>query len=85
MTRWLQRLGKIARVAAICGTVAWLVLLTSSPQAPDAAHPERYAHRHDVRYVSEGTELALRILLGSSFTLALVAFGCHFATRDMRE
>ncbi|MFK4724902.1 hypothetical protein E4K65_07970 [Bradyrhizobium niftali] len=85
MKRWLQRIGEIARVAAICGTVAWLVLLTSSPQAPDAAHPERYAHRHDVRYVSEGTELALRILLGSSFTLALVAFGCHFATRDMRE
>ncbi|MGX1322595.1 hypothetical protein AB7M17_006048 [Bradyrhizobium sp. USDA 377] len=85
MKRWLQRLGRVARVAAICGTVAWLVLLTSSPQAPDAAHPERYAHRHDVRYVSEGTELALRILLGSSFTLALVAFGCHFATRDMRE
>ena len=85
MKRWLQRIGEIARVAAICGTVAWLVLLTRSPQAPDAAHPERYAHRHDVRYVSEGTELALRILLGSSFTLALVAFGCHFATRDMRE
>lgn len=85
MKRWLQSIGEIARVAAICGTVAWLVLLTSSPQAPDAAHPERYAHRHDVRYVSEGTELALRILLGSSFTLALVAFGCHFATRDMRE
>lgn len=85
MKRWLQRLGKVARVAAICGTVAWLVLLTSSPQAPDAAHPERYAHRHDVRYVSGGTELALQILLGSSFTLALVAFGCHFATRDMRE
>lgn len=85
MRCWLQRLGRIARVAAICGTVAWLVLLTSSPQAPDAAHPERYAHRHDIRYVSEGTELALRILLGTSFTLALVAFGCHFATRDMRE
>lgn len=83
MKRWLQRLGKVARVAAICGTVAWLVLLTSSPQVPDAAHPERYAHRHDVRYVSDGTELALRILLGSSFTLALVAFGCHFASRDM--
>lgn len=85
MKSWLQRLGKVARVAAICGTVAWLVLLTSSPQAPDAAHPERYAHRHDVRYVSEGTELALRILLGASFTLVLVAFGCHFATSDMRE
>ncbi|WFU21342.1 hypothetical protein QA649_24880 [Bradyrhizobium sp. CB1717] len=85
MKRWLQRLGKVARVAALCGTVAWLVLLTSSPQAPDAAHPERYAHRHDVRYVSEGMEWALQILLGASFTLAMVAFGCHFATRDMRE
>ncbi|MGY8631759.1 hypothetical protein RAD15_04560 [Bradyrhizobium sp. 14AA] len=85
MKRWLQRLGKIARIAALCGTVAWLVLLTSSPQQPDAAHPERYAHRHDVRYVSEKTELVLRVLLGSSFTLAMVAFGCHFATRDMRE
>jgi hypothetical protein len=84
MTRWLQRLGKIARVLALCGTLAWLVLLTSSPEAPDAAHPQRYAHRHDVRYVSEGRELALRILLGSSFTLVLVAFACHFATRDMR-
>lgn len=39
MTRWLQRLGKIARVAALCGTVAWLVLVTISPQEPDAAHP----------------------------------------------
>lgn len=85
MKRWLQRIGKIARVVAICGTVAWLVLLTSSPQQPDAAHPQRYAHRHDVRYVSEGTELALRILLGSTFALVVVAFGCHFATRDMRE
>lgn len=85
MKRWLQRLGRIARVAALCGTVAWLVLLTSSPQQPDAAHSERYAHRHDIRYVSEGTELALQILLGSSFTLVLAALGCHFATRDMRE
>lgn len=85
MKRWLQMIGRIARVAALCGTVAWLVLLTSSPQQPDAAHPERYAHRHDVRYVSESTELALRILLGSSFTLAMVAFGCHFATRDMQD
>lgn len=85
MKRWLQTLGKMARVAAICGTVAWLVLLTSSPQTPDADHPQRYAHRHDVRYVSEGTDLALRVLLGASFTLVLVAFGCHFATRDMRD
>jgi len=85
MTRWLQRLGKIARIAALCGTVAWLVLLTISPQQPDAAHPERYAHRHDVRYVSQETGSTLRILLGSTFALVLVAFGCHFATRDMRD
>lgn len=85
MTRWLQRIGKIAKWAAIGGTVAWLVLMTNSPQSPDAAHPERYAHRHDVRYVSEGMERALQILLGASFTLALVSFGCHFATRDMGE
>ena len=85
MKRWLQRLGRIARVAAICGTVAWLVLLTSSPQAPDAAHPERYSHRHDVRYVSEATGLALSILLNSTFVLVVVALGCHFATKDMRD
>jgi hypothetical protein len=85
MKRSLQKIGKVARVAALCGTVAWLVLLTSSPQQPDAAHPERYAHRHDVRYVSEGTELALRILFGASFTLALLASGCHLATRDMQD
>lgn len=85
MKRWLQGLGKIARVAALCGTVAWLVLLTVSPQQPDAAHPERYAHRHDVRYVSQETGSILRILLGSTFALILVAFGCHFATRDMRD
>ena len=82
MKRWLERLGRIARVAALCGTVAWLVLLTISPGQPDAAHPERYAHRHDVRYVSGETGLALRILLGANFTLALVALGCHVATRN---
>ncbi|MET4203684.1 hypothetical protein ABIA95_008209 [Bradyrhizobium sp. LA8.1] len=85
MKRWLQRLGKIARIAALCGTVAWLVLLTVSTQAPDAAHPERYSHRHDVRYVSPEMGSTLRILLGSTFALVLVAFGCHFATRDMRD
>ncbi|MET4512817.1 hypothetical protein ABIB81_002133 [Bradyrhizobium sp. I1.7.5] len=85
MTRWLQRLGKIARIAALCGTVAWLVLLTSSPQEPDAAHPQRYSHRHDVRYVSQEMGSTLRILLGSTFALVLVAFGCHFAPRDMRD
>jgi len=82
--RWLQRLGKIARVFALGGTIAWLVLLTSSPQLPDAAHPVRYSHRHDVRYVSEQTEWVLRTLLGSTFALVLVAVGCHVATRDMR-
>jgi hypothetical protein len=85
MKRWLQRLGKVARVAALCGTVVWLALVTISPQAPDAAHPERYAHRHDVRYVSEDMGLVLRILLGANFTLAMVAFGCHFATKDMGD
>ncbi|WP_246773870.1 hypothetical protein [Bradyrhizobium diazoefficiens] len=84
-TRWLQRLGRIARVAALCGTVAWLVLVTISPQEPDAAHPERYAHRQDVRYVSEDMGLVLRILFGSTFALAMVAFGCHFAIRDMQD
>jgi hypothetical protein len=85
MKRWLHQLGKIARVMALCGTVAWLALTTISPQAPDAAHPERYAHRHDVRYVSADIGLALRILLGASFTLAMVAFGCHFWTRDVGD
>ncbi|QOZ69100.1 hypothetical protein [Bradyrhizobium arachidis] len=84
MKRWLERLGRIATVAGICGTVAWLVLLASSPQQPDAAHPERYAHRHSVRYVSAGTDLALQILLGSNFMLALVALGCHLAASDRR-
>ncbi|HEV2156338.1 hypothetical protein [Bradyrhizobium sp.] len=82
MKSWLERLGRIARVAALCGTVAWLMLLTISPGQPDAAHPERYAHRHDVRYVGGETGSALRILLGVNFTLVLVALGCHFATRD---
>jgi len=85
MKRWLQRLGKVARVAALCGTVAWLVLTTISPEVPDAAHPERYAQRHDVRYVSAEMGETLRILLGSTFALVLVAFGCHFATRDMQD
>lgn len=84
MKRRLQRLGHLARIAALCGTVAWLVLLTISPGQPDAAHPERYAHRHDVRYVSGETGWALRLLLGTNVTLALVALGCHVATRDMR-
>lgn len=80
----LQRIGRIARIGAICGTVAWLVLLTASPQVPDAAHPQRYAHRHDIRYVSDETGLTLRILLAASFTLFLVAVGCHFAGKDER-
>lgn len=29
--------------------------------------------------------LALRILFGATFTLAMIAFGCHFATRDMQD
>jgi hypothetical protein len=77
--------GKIARVAALCGTVAWLALTIITPREPDAVHPERYAHRHDVRYVSEDMGLVLRILLGASFTLAMVALGCHFAIRDMQD
>jgi hypothetical protein len=79
---WIQRLGKIARIAAICGTVAWLALLTISPQEPDASHPQFYGHRHVVRYVSEEMGLALHVLFSSSFALVLVAFGCHFATKD---
>lgn len=85
MRRWLHRLGQIARVGALCGTVAWLALTTISPREPDAAHPERYAHRHDVRYVSDDIGSVLRILLGVSFTLAMVAFACHFATRDVGD
>jgi hypothetical protein len=85
MMRWLQTVGKIARVGALCGTVAWLALTTISPREPDPAHAERYAHRHDVRYVSEDMGLVLRILLGSSFALAMVALGCHFAIRDMQD
>lgn len=85
MKRWLQRLGRVVRVAALCGTVVWLALVTMSPGEPDAAHPERYAHRHDVRYVSEDMGLVLRILLGSTFALAMVAFGCHFATKDIGD
>ncbi|MGY4624655.1 hypothetical protein ACVWY3_002411 [Bradyrhizobium sp. USDA 4486] len=29
--------------------------------------------------------MALKILLGSNFTLALVVLACHFATRDGRD
>ena len=85
MKRWLEGLGKFARIAGVCGTVVWLVLLTNASSQPDAAHPERYAHRHDVRYVSEETGSALRIQLGVNFTLALVALGCHLATRDVQD
>jgi hypothetical protein len=84
MKRWLQKLGGIARVAALCGAVAWLLLIESAPREPDASHPQVYSHRHDVRYVSEETGLALRILFNSTFVLVLVAFGCHFAMRDGR-
>ncbi|MBR0850002.1 hypothetical protein JQ543_19780 [Bradyrhizobium diazoefficiens] len=85
MKRRLRSLGKIARVVALCGTVAWLALTTMSPHEPDAAHTERYVQRHDVRYVSADMGLALRILLGVNFALAMVAFGCHLAARDGRE
>jgi len=85
MLHWLERIGRIAKVAVLCGTVAWLALMANSPGRPDAAHPERYAHRFEVRYVSEGTGEALRILLVTNFTLFLVACGCHFATRDARD
>lgn len=82
MKHWIERIGKIAKAAVLCGTVAWLVLLTNASQQPDPAHPERYAHRRQVRYVSEETGLALHVLLGANFALFLVACGCHFATRD---
>ena len=85
MTRWLRRLGRIAWVAAICGTVAWLGLVTISPGEPDAAHPVRYAHRHSVSYVSEEMNLVLQILLGVNFALVVVAAGCHFASKDVGD
>ena len=75
---------KTAWAAALCGTVAWLALVSISPHDPDAAHPARYASRHDVRYVSEDMGLVLRILFGVNVTLALVAAGCHFAGKDAR-
>jgi len=81
MKRWLQILGRIARIAALCGAITWLFLLESAPRAPDASHPQLYSHRHDVRYVSEQTGLALSILLNSTFVLVLVAIGCHFIVR----
>lgn len=76
-----QRLGKIAIIAAICGTLAWQGLMAVSPRQPDAAHPDRYVHRHDVRYVSATTDLVLQILLGSSFALALIALACRVSAR----
>jgi hypothetical protein len=85
MKRWLQRFGSISRIAAICGTVAWLVLLTCSPQEPDASHPQFYGHRHVVRYVSEEMGLALRILFNSTFVLVLLSFGCQAATSRLEE
>lgn len=85
MLHWLDKIGRIAKVAVLCGTVVWLVLMANSSSQPDAAHPERYAHRFEVRYVSEGTGEALRILLSVNFVLFLVACGCHFATRDASD
>jgi hypothetical protein len=73
----------MAWVAAICGTVAWLALVTISPAEPDAAHPVRYVQRHSVRYVSEEMSLILQILLGVNVALVLAAAGCHFASRDV--
>ncbi|SFK03875.1 hypothetical protein SAMN05216525_14944 [Bradyrhizobium sp. Gha] len=62
----------------------WLALTTVSPQEPDAAHPVRYVHRHDVRYVSEDMSLVLQIQLGLNFALVVFA-GCHFASRDVGD
>jgi hypothetical protein len=78
----MKKLGKIAWVATIVGTVVWMSLLASSPSVPDATHPVRYNHRHTTRYVNEKTNMALQIVLGSSFVMFLVAAGCQFATRD---
>ena len=83
MKRWLRRLERMTWAAALCGTVAWLALPTMSPHQPDAAHSVRYAHRHDIRYVSEDMSLLLQILLGANFALVLIAAGCHFASRDV--
>ncbi|QOZ48814.1 hypothetical protein XH89_20925 [Bradyrhizobium sp. CCBAU 53340] len=82
MKRWLRRLGRMTWIAALCGTVAWLALVTISPHEPDAAHPVRYVSRHDVRYVSTDMSQVLRILFGVNFALVVVAAGCHFASKD---
>ncbi|MGY3240511.1 MULTISPECIES: hypothetical protein [unclassified Bradyrhizobium] len=85
MKRWLRKLGRMAWAAGLCGTVAWLALTTISPQEPDAAHPVRYVHRHDVRYVGADMSLVLQILFGLNFALVLVAAGCHFAGKDVED
>lgn len=82
MKRWLRRLGRIAWVAALCGTIAWLALVTISPHEPDDAHPVRYVSRHDVRYVSDDTSLVLHILFGVNFSLMLVGARLHFGSKD---
>jgi len=82
MKRWQRRLGRIAWIAALCGTVALLALMAISPGEPDAAHPVRYVLRHDVRYVSADMSLLLQILLGANMTLGVVAAACHFASKD---
>jgi hypothetical protein len=90
MKHWLRRLplrklGRIAWAAALCGTIAWLALVTVSPHEPDDAHAVRYVSRHDVRYVSEDMSLVLHILFGVNVTLGLIAAGCHFATRNVED
>ena len=85
MKRWLRRLGRIAWGVALCGTIAWLALVTISPHEPDAAHALRYVSRHDVRYVSEDMSLMLHLLFGVNVTLGLLAAGCHFATKNTED
>ena len=68
--------------ATIGGAVIWMLLLASSPSVPDATHPVRYNHRNATQYVNEKTNLALQIVLGSSFVMFLVAAGCQFAAKD---
>jgi hypothetical protein len=77
----MKKVGKIARVATIVGTAVWMCLLASLPSLPDATHLVRYNHRNTTRYVNEKTNLALQIVLGSSFVMFLVAAGCQFAAK----
>lgn len=72
----IQKIGKIAKVGAIGGTLLWLALVEIAPSQPDAAHPQRYAHRHVVRYVSEDMGTALKILLGVNLVMVALCVGC---------